>query len=58
MKKSKKYDEYKNEAQTFKSMVNHTQINQQFLSEYEESQTVDKKVSSKRQGALTKQITN
>lgn len=58
MKKSKKYDEYKNEEQTLKAMVNHTQINRQFLSEYEESQTVDKKMSSKREGALTKQITN
>ncbi|WP_270648235.1 hypothetical protein [Paeniclostridium hominis] len=58
MKKSKKYDEYKNEAQSLQAMVNHNQSNQAFESEYEESQTVDKKVSSKRQGALTKQITN
>lgn len=58
MKKSKKYDEYKNEAQSLQAMVNHNQRNQAFESEYEESQTVDKKVSLKRQGALTKQITN
>lgn len=58
MKKSKKYDEYKNEAQSFHAMVNHSQRNSQFQSEFEESQTVDKKVSVKRQGALTKQITN
>jgi hypothetical protein len=58
MKKSKKYDEYKNEAQSMQAMVNHSQRSRAFTSEYEESQTVDKKVSSKRQGALTKQITN
>ncbi|GAA0863756.1 hypothetical protein [Paraclostridium tenue] len=58
MKKSKKYDEYKNEAQTMHAMVNYTQTSKEFESEYEESQTVDKKMSSKRQGALTKQITS
>lgn len=58
MKKSKKYDEYKNESQSFQAMVNHSQRNSQFQSEFEESQTVDKKISAKRQGALTKQITN
>lgn len=58
MKKSKKYDEYKNEAQNFESMVSHSQRNLEFQSQLEESQTVDKKVSSKRQGALTKQISN
>ncbi|GAA0714642.1 hypothetical protein GCM10008904_30520 [Paraclostridium ghonii] len=58
MKKSKKYDEYKNEAQNFESMVNHSQRNSEFQSQLEESQTVDKKASSKRQGALTKQISN
>jgi len=58
MKKSKKYDEYKNEAQEFQSMVNHSQRNSEFQSQVEESETVDKKVSSKRRGALTKQISN
>lgn len=58
MKKSKKYDEYKNEAQSLSSMVSHADDSQAFKSQYEESQTVDKKVSSKRQGALTKQITD
>lgn len=58
MKKSKEYDEYKNEAQSLQAMVNHSQRNEEFLSELEESQTVDKKVGAKRQGALTKQITN
>ncbi len=43
MKKSKKYDEYKNEAQNFQSMVNHSQRNSEFESQLEESQTVDKK---------------
>ncbi len=56
MKKSKKYDEYKNEAQTLSSMVEHSDNSQDFKSQYEESQTVDKKVSSKRQGALTKHV--
>ena len=58
MKKSKKYDEYKNEAQNFQSMVNHSQRNSEFESQLEESQTVDKKMASKRQGSLTKQISN
>lgn len=58
MKKSKKYDEYKNEAQNFQSMVNHSQRNSEFESQLEKSQTVDKKMASKRQGALTKQISN
>ena len=58
MKKSKKYDEYKNEAQNFQSMVNHSQRNSEFESQLEESQTVDKKMNSKRQGALTKQISD
>lgn len=58
MKKSKKYDEYKNEEQSLSSMVSHADDSQAFESQYEESQTVDKKVSSKRQGALTKQIRN
>lgn len=58
MKKSKKYDEYKNEAQNFQSMVNHSQRNSEFESQLEESQNVDKKMASKRQGALTKQISN
>lgn len=58
MKKSKKYDEYKNEAQEFQSMVNHSQRNLEFQSQVEKSETVAKKVSSKRRGALTKQISN
>lgn len=58
MKKSKKYDEYKNEAQEFQSMVNHSQRNLELQSQVEESETVAKKVSSKRRGALTKQISN
>ena len=39
-------------------MVNHSQRNSEFESQLEESQTVDKKMASKRQGALTKQISN
>lgn len=58
MKKSKKYDEYKNEAQTLSSMISHSDDSQDFKSQYEESQRVDKKVSSKIQGALTNQITD
>ena len=57
MKKSKKYDEYKNEAQNFQAMVNHSQRNSEFKSQLEESETVDKK-DCKRQGALTKQISD
>lgn len=58
MKRTKKYQQYKNETQNFHSMVNHSQNNLEFQSQLEEVEEVDKKKDNKREGALTKQITS